>query len=78
VHGWAVPSNGGAAVFLGAATLNVPRPDIGAIYGARFAGSGFTLDAPALAPGTYTIAVSAFSAATLTFNQMRTVTVIID
>jgi hypothetical protein len=77
VHVWAVPADGGANVFLGAAALDAPRPDIGAAYGERFSRVGFNLVASRLPPGTYTIAVFAHSTATGTFNQMKTVTVIV-
>jgi len=78
VHVWAFPAGGGAPLFLGAATLHVARPDLGAMFGARFADAGFTLTAPSLTPGTYTIGVFAHSAATGTFNQSRAFTLFVD
>ena len=44
IHVWAFPNRfaGGAPVFLGAASLGDPRPDVAAIYGSQFAASGTT------------------------------------
>jgi hypothetical protein len=78
VHAWALPLAGGAPIFLDAVTPDLTRADIGAIYGARFTQCGFRVDVASLAPGAYTIAVFAHSTATGTFNQVRTVTVIVD
>jgi hypothetical protein len=64
-------------VFLGAATLGIGRPDLAARFGARFGDAGFTLTTAPL-PGVYTLAVFARSAATLTFSQVRTLTIFVD
>jgi len=77
IHAWAVPASG-APFFLGATTTDAARPDIAAIFGARFLVSGYNLAAPVLPPGTYVIAVYAHSAATGSFNQVRTATVIVE
>jgi hypothetical protein len=34
IHVWAFRTGGGAPVFVGVAGLNVPRPDVAAVYGA--------------------------------------------
>jgi hypothetical protein len=78
IHAWAWPAAGGGPIFLGATTTDAMRPDVAAIFGARFLVSGFNLDAPALPPGTYVLAVYAHSAATGTFNQVRTLTVVVN
>jgi hypothetical protein len=78
IHAWAWPAAGGAPIFLGATTTFTMRLDVAAIFGDRFAISGFNLPAPALEPGTYILAVYAHSAATGTFNQVRTLTVVVN
>jgi hypothetical protein len=74
MHVWATPTNGGAAVFLGVATYGTARPDVGAVFGARFTNSGFTLNAT-VAPGTYTISVYAHSTVANAFNNIATAVV---
>jgi glucose/arabinose dehydrogenase len=71
----AVPSAGGAAVALGAATYGLSRPDVGAAFGSQFAASGYQLLVRGLAPGSWTITVSARSTITGTWAQSRSVTV---
>jgi hypothetical protein len=75
VHVWAFPADGGAAQFVGAVTTGGVRGDIGAIFGAQFANSGYNVAVSGLAPGHYQIAVYAHSTVTGTFNQARVVTV---
>ena len=78
VHLWAYPIvNGllGAPVFLGAAGLNLPRSDVGAVYGSQFNTSGWSLTAGDLPAGQYLIAAQAKSAVTGTFNDLQTVTI---
>ena len=77
VHVWAYPAAGGPPVFLGAATYGVSRPDIGGIFGASFTASGWELR-PAMASGTYALAVFAHSTVTGTFAVVRTRTVTIQ
>jgi glucose/arabinose dehydrogenase len=76
IHVYAQPAGGGAPIFLGEATYGGTRPDIGALFGARFAGSGFSLTVNGLAPGSYQILVFARSTATGSFDA-RTATVTI-
>jgi subtilisin len=61
VHVWAFPTVGGSPVFLGSAPYGGSRPDVGAVFGARFSDSSFHLIAPGLPPGTYHVAVYAHS-----------------
>jgi len=67
VHVWAYPSTAeGIAIgpprFLGAAQLGLSRPDVGGIYGSRFANSGYSLDASGLPGGYWRLIVYARSA----------------
>lgn len=57
VHVYAYPASGADPILLGAATVNVARPDVGAIFGASHAASGYGLVVRGLAPGDYMIAV---------------------
>jgi subtilisin len=75
VHVYAVPTTGSAPIFLGAAALGQERPDVSQVYGDEFRESGFTLSAPALTSGTYTIIAYARSDVSLTFETSRSVVV---
>jgi hypothetical protein len=77
VHVFATPTGGGAAIFLGVASYGGSRPDIGAIFGARFTDSGFGLVVTGLAPGSYTLQAFAHSTATATFNNVKSITIIV-
>ena len=68
VHAWAYPTNGAAPIFIGASGIGNVRPDVGNYFGARFAGSGFSINGT-LPRGDYTLVVFAFSSITRTFNQ---------
>jgi hypothetical protein len=72
---WAFPKGGGAVTSLGSATLGIFRHDIGQLYGARFALSGYRLDVGALGPGDWTIQVFARSTVTGTYNDVQSVDV---
>lgn len=73
VHVWAFPVTG-APIFLGAAVINLPRPDVAAVFGARFQKAGFNLiAAQALRPGAYTLQVSARRASTGRFDVVKQV-----
>jgi hypothetical protein len=80
VHVWAIPAGGGSAMFVGVAELGGPRSDIGALFGAAFASSGFSLTvvAGAIAPGQYDLLVYAHSTVTGTFNQVRVVRITVQ
>jgi glucose/arabinose dehydrogenase len=70
VHVWAF-SSGGTATFLGVATYGTSRPDVAAVFGARFQNTGYTLNTgnTGLAPGAYTLVVFARSTVTGTFSN---------
>jgi hypothetical protein len=66
IHVWAYPVHGGERgepVFLGAASYGGIRPDVAAIHGDRFRESGYGLVVESLLPGTYDLAVFAWSTA---------------
>jgi len=74
---WAFPSGGGA-IFLGTAQYGSERPDVAAVFGTNDAlRSAFSLNAPALAPGTYQVAAYARSVVTGRFDQVASRTVIV-
>jgi fibronectin-binding autotransporter adhesin len=75
IHVWAYPAGGGAPQFLGAATMARPRPDIGALFGARYANAGYQLNVLALADGQYDLVAFARSSITGLFNMSRLVRV---
>jgi hypothetical protein len=68
IHVYAFPA-GGSPSFLGVAPYGGSRPDVAGIFGSRFEPSGFTLTAPALAPGSYQIVAYAHSAVTHGFDS---------
>jgi hypothetical protein len=67
LHVWAYPVTGEAPEFLGVASYGGSRPDVGAIYGGQFRQSGYGLQVNDLAPGTYDVAVFAWSNVTRGF-----------
>jgi hypothetical protein len=72
IHAWAYPASGGLPIFLGATTLTGDRPDVGAIYGDRAIRSGYGLSVVSLPPGTYDLAVFAWSTVTQDFVPATT------
>jgi hypothetical protein len=64
-----------APIFLGPATLDGWRPDVGAAVGAQFERAGWSVTAPALAPGEYEIIAYFWSLRTATFEDARVVRV---
>jgi hypothetical protein len=70
VHVWAYPSSG-TPRFVGAASVALARPDVGAVFGSQFTDSGFSLDVSGLPPGTYTLVVFAHSVVTNAFDLAR-------
>jgi len=73
VHVWAFPSSGNP-VFLGEATYGLSRTDVGALHGAQFNASGFSLRAPSVLPaGPWSIVVYGHSSVTGTFNATASV-----
>jgi hypothetical protein len=80
VHVWAYRVDGVGAtdpIFVGPALVNGSRPDVGALYGARFSNTGYGLVVNTLPPGTYDIAVFAYSTVTQTFAPAQVVRVIV-
>jgi hypothetical protein len=75
LHVWAHPVDGGAPIWLGVAASDGSRPDVAAVYGERFARSGFSIDVSGLAPGTYDIVVYAHSETTGRFDLAQPVRV---
>ena len=76
VHVWAVPVDQTAAPqFLGAATLAVPRPDVAAAFGPQYDRAGYSLVAPAPAPGMYDLIVYAHTTRTGQWEDARVVRV---
>jgi uncharacterized repeat protein (TIGR03803 family) len=78
LHVWAFPTDGGPAMFVGAADTGGNRADVGAAYGSQFTNSGYNVSVSGLPPGQYQIVVYAHSTVTGTFNQSRVVTVVIQ
>jgi hypothetical protein len=60
-------------IFLGPASYGGARPDVGAVYGDRFANSGYGLIVSSLPPGTYDIAVFSFSTVLNNFTPAKVV-----
>ena len=79
VHVYAQPVSGGAAIYLGAATLGDARPDVAARYGQQYGNAGFHLsfNRATLPAGAYDIIVFARSAQTVNFQIARTLRVTI-
>jgi hypothetical protein len=75
LHVWAYPLSGGAPVFLGATTYGGARPDVAAVHGEDFSGSGFGLTVYGLAPGNYDLAVFAWSTVLGNFAPAKVVRV---
>ena len=75
MHVWAYPAGGGDPIFIGPAAVGGTRPDVAAVYGDRFAKSGYGIRVTGLAPGTYDIAVFAYSTVTGGFVPAKTVRV---
>jgi hypothetical protein len=79
VHVWAYPVDAGGnrldPIFLGPANYGGGRPDVAAVYGARFGTSGYGIVVSTLPPGTYDLAVFAYSTVENTFTPARVVRV---
>jgi glucose/arabinose dehydrogenase len=68
IHAWAMPAGGGSFVFLGATTTFADRTDVGAIFGARFTNSGYTIVTGSLPSGAWDVYVFARSTTTGQFQ----------
>jgi hypothetical protein len=78
INVWAIPVAGGSPIFVGSGGYGSVRPDVAAIFGSRFANSGYNtrVSLPAGTPaGTYDFIVYAHSTASGTFNQSQAVRV---
>ena len=75
IHAWAYPLNGGAPVFVGAATYGGARPDVAAVHGDHFRNSGYGLFVQGLTPGHYDLAVFAWSTEAADFVPAKVVRV---
>jgi hypothetical protein len=76
LHVWAYPvTNPGAPQFVGVAAYGGERPDVGTIFGERFTPSGYGSIVDGLAPGTYDLAVFAWSTAQRGFVPAKVVRV---
>jgi hypothetical protein len=74
VHVYAYPESG-PGVFLGAAVYGLARPDVGAVFGAQFTDSGFSLAVPRLQQGRYRLVVFARSRVSKAFEISQTIDV---
>ena len=77
VHAYAYPiDRAGGAIFLGAAPVNIARPDLASIFGAQFGRSGWSV-VTSLSPGAYRLVLYAHStvAGAFTAVVVRDVTV---
>jgi hypothetical protein len=72
VHVWAFPAAGGNPIFCGA-SYGGSRPDVGAVYGARYSNSGFTILVRGLPEGAYNFIAYAHSTVTGIFDTTNTV-----
>jgi hypothetical protein len=61
LHVWAYPLTGAAPIFLGTSEYGGSRPDVAAVYGDQFEGSGFGMSVQGLEPGNYDLAVFPWS-----------------
>ena len=73
VHVWAYPADGRAPIWIGAATYGGDRPDVAALFGERFAKSGFSIAVRGLAPGNYYLAAFPWSTVQRTFTPAHVV-----
>jgi hypothetical protein len=75
LHVWAYPLTGAPPVFAGVTAYGGERADVGAIFGDRFAKSGYSLTVQGLVPGNYDLAVFAWSTAVGGFVPAKVVRV---
>ena len=75
IHVWAWPVNGGAPLFAGVASVNLPRPDLASAFGPQFANSGWALTISNLPPGPYVLAAYLHSTVTDSFASAKTLAV---
>jgi N-acetylneuraminic acid mutarotase len=74
VHFYVFPNDGAApGVFIGQGSYGGSRPDVGAIFGARFNDTGFHYTISGLGPGAFMLGVYARSTVTGTFSIVKTI-----
>jgi YVTN family beta-propeller protein len=74
IHVWAYPASG-APIFVGAASLNLDRADVAALYGPKYESSGFSIAVGNLPSGGYTLVFYAHSSRSHTFSNVQAVNV---
>jgi hypothetical protein len=72
---WAYPVGSATAIYVGAATYGIARPDVGGSIGSQFVNSGFRLLGSITTPGVYDLTVFSHSTVSGTFNNVKTVRV---
>lgn len=77
IHVWAWPTNGGAPLFAGVASIAIPRPDLASLFGAQFGNSGWSVTIDNLPAGSYQLAAYLHSTVTNSFSLARVVQVTI-
>jgi hypothetical protein len=78
VHAWAYRLDAAAApLFLGQASVNVSRPDVGAAFGSQFSSAGFSLLAQNVPPGRYQVVVYARSLVVGTFAAAASANIVV-
>jgi len=75
LHVWAYPADGGDPIFVGPTAYGGARPDVAAVFGDRFTKSGYGITVESLPPGTYDLAVFAWSTVQGTFVPAKLVRV---
>jgi Viral BACON domain/Matrixin len=75
LHVWAYPVAGGLPIFIGVPTYGGARPDVAAVHGDQFRESGYGLTVQSLPPGSYDLAVFAWSNVTGGFVPAKLVRV---
>ena len=75
IHAWAYPLGGGPPLFLGAGAYGGVRDDVAAVHGDRARESGYGLLVQGLTPGTYDLAVFAWSTELADFAPAKVVRV---
>jgi hypothetical protein len=75
IHAWAYPRGGGAPIFVADAAYGGARPDVAEVFGERFRDSGYGLRVSSLPPGTYDLALFAWSTARHAWLPAKLVTI---
>jgi hypothetical protein len=75
LHVWAYPTSGDDPIFVGATAYGGTRPDVAAVFGDQYKNSGYGIVVDSLSPGTYDLAVFAWSTVTGGFVPAKVVRV---